>query len=185
MDKLSQQQDKKKKQRGQKAPKAETAPPAGGTAPATGKKGKGKGGAGTVDSFELELIIEELQNEIKIKDMEFKEIRDELDTMKGEYGVIMKSFKKEKFQRQGLESNKQKYIMLKELMQNSSTIQDQTFFDSKKHASTSVNGSLKNQITEQMSLNHKQSLASKYAMIWLDKVRQKRALKEKLKFYNQ
>jgi hypothetical protein len=54
--------------------------------------------------------------------MEFKEIRDELDTMKGEYGVIMKSFKKEKFQRQGLESNKQKYIMLKELMQNSSTI---------------------------------------------------------------
>ena len=80
--------------------------------------------------------------------MEFKEVVDELDTVKSEYNQIYRSMKKEKVQRQGLESNKQKYIMLKELMQNSSTIIDQTFFDSKKHASASVNGSLRNQINE-------------------------------------
>lgn len=67
LEKLNQQIDKKKKSRGQKG-KTETAAPS--SAPATGKKGKGKG-AGTVDTFELEQIIEELQNEIKIKDSEF------------------------------------------------------------------------------------------------------------------
>jgi len=67
LEKLNQQIDKKKKSRGQKG-KTETAAPS--SAPVTGKKGKGKG-AGTVDTFELEQIIEELQNEIKIKDSEF------------------------------------------------------------------------------------------------------------------
>jgi uncharacterized coiled-coil DUF342 family protein len=93
LEKLNQQIDKKKKSRGQKG-KTETAAPS--SAPATGKKGKGKGGAGSADTFELEQIIEELQNEIKIKDSEFQEMRDELDQFKSQYNQIMTKFKVEK-----------------------------------------------------------------------------------------
>ena len=73
--------------------------------------------------------------------------------MKSQYSLIMNKFKKEKIERQCLESNKQKYVTLKELMQNSSTIIDQTIFESKQNSKSSVNGSLKNQINEQLSLN--------------------------------
>ena len=94
LEKLNQQIDKKKKSRGQKG-KTETAAPS--SAPATsGKKGKGKGGASTADTFELEQIIEDLQNEIKIKDSEFQEMRDELDQFKSQYNQIMTKFKTEK-----------------------------------------------------------------------------------------
>ena len=54
--------------------------------------------------------------------------------MKSEFSLIMNRMKKEKVARQCLESSKQKYITLKELTQNSSTIIDQTFFESKKNA---------------------------------------------------
>jgi|TARA_B110000285_G_C14748196_1_gene433960 hypothetical protein len=42
---------------------------------------------------------------------------------------MMNKFQKEKFKRVGLEANKLKYIMHKELQQNASTIQEQTFFE--------------------------------------------------------
>jgi len=61
----------------------------------------------------------------------------------------MEKLRTEKVQRQSLESNKLKYIMLKELTDNAGPIQDNTFFDNKKNQNTSVNGNLKNQILEQ------------------------------------
>lgn len=85
LDKINQQNDKRKKMRGQQAPKPETAAPS--SAPsgqAQGKKGKGKG-ASTVDTFELEQIIEELQFDLRSRDQEFKELRDELEKTKSNY----------------------------------------------------------------------------------------------------
>ena len=59
----------------------------------------------------------------------------------------MDKFKVEKVNRQCLESNKLKYIMLKELVDHSGPIQDQTFFDNKRNQSSSVNQNFKNQVS--------------------------------------
>jgi hypothetical protein len=62
---------------------------------AAAKKG-GKKGASGPEAFELEQTIEELQNELTIKDTEFADMRSELETVKAEYAIIMKKFKGEK-----------------------------------------------------------------------------------------
>ena len=59
---------------------------------------------------------------LESKDEQFKAVRDELDKLKENYADMMNKFQKEKFKRVGLEANKLKYIMQKELEQNANTI---------------------------------------------------------------
>ena len=74
-------------------------------------------------------------------------MRTELDELREQYSIIMQKFKSEKVSRQSLESNKLKYIMLKELQQNAGTIEDQTFFDNQRNANSSMNGNFRNQVS--------------------------------------
>lgn len=59
-----------------------------------------------------------------MKDEQFKQVRDELDKLTVNYKDIMTRYLKEKHTRTGLESNKLKYMMQKELEQNASTIRE-------------------------------------------------------------
>lgn len=52
---------------------------------------------------------------LETKDEQFRAVRDELDQLKENYADMMNKFQKEKFKRVGLEANKLKYIMQKEL----------------------------------------------------------------------
>jgi hypothetical protein len=60
-------------------------------------------------------------------------MREELATTKSDFAQVIGKLQNEKLARLGLESNKQKYIMLKELMQNSETIQDNSFFENRRN----------------------------------------------------
>lgn len=87
--------------------------------------------------------------------------------------------------RQCLEANKMKYVMMGELLASKGEIQERTFFDNKRQNETNTNGSFKNQILEQLKINHKAALAMKYGMLWLQKVRDIRKRKEMETIYKQ
>jgi len=113
------QKEKNKKNRGRKGDKANdgdtqrSAAPAQ-AAPKAGKKGKGKGDD-KADIEELEKLIDELNENLELKDEQFKQVRDDLDKLNVNYKDIMTRYLQEKVTRTGLESNKLKYIMQKEL----------------------------------------------------------------------
>ena len=56
--------------------------------------------------------------------------------------------KEETVKRQCLESNKLKYQMMKELLENADTIENKTFFDLKRDEGKNTGGSLMNQVIE-------------------------------------
>lgn len=100
------------------------------------------------DQKDLEEIIIELRNDIVFKDIEFKEIRDELEIIRKENLKLLKELKEEKMMRQCLESNKLKYQMMKELLENADTIENKTFFNLKRDEGKNNGGLLMNQVIE-------------------------------------
>ena len=113
------------------------------------------------------------------------EMRKELDGLRQQNQILTRSMKKEKCERQVLEANKLKYTMMKELVECRGEIEADTFFDNKKKGEQNTNGNLQNQIIEQRQANHKASLAHKYGMLWLNKVRTKRQKRENIKVFTQ
>jgi hypothetical protein len=178
-DKLAQQQEKKKKMRGQKAPPKEAAVEDG----SGEKKKKGKKGGAKEDQVDLEVVIEDLRGEVQWKDEEMKEMRDELEGLRAQVNRLHKDHKLEKNKRQSLESNKLKYQMMGELLECKGEIVNGTFFDSQRKEGQNTSESLKNQLVEQLKSNYKASLAMKYGMIWLNKVRENRQKKERANFF--
>ena len=128
-DKLIQQNEKKKKTRGQKpAAKSSTgdlgADDKGGsktTAKKTGKKRE--------DQHDLEVVIEDLRNEQAWRDEEMLELRKEVNGLREANKILMSKNKKETCERQILEANKLKYTMMKELIETKGDIDNGTFFD--------------------------------------------------------
>lgn len=92
------------------------------------KKGKGKG-VSKEDQMDLEQIIADLRDELLWKNEEILDMRTEFDEMKILVSKLHIDNKKEKAQRQILEANKQKYIMMGELLDCKGQIQEKTFFD--------------------------------------------------------
>lgn len=150
------------------------------------KKGK-KGGPGITkeDQQDLEVVIEELRNELVWKDEEFREMQEELETLRKQNQTLKRQQKEECVKRQTLEATKVKYNVLKELTENREAIEEQTFFEQKRSKNQNTKGNLMNQIMEQQKSNSKAALAHKYGFIWLQKVRQKKLLAEKENFFNQ
>jgi len=65
---------------------------------------------------ELETVIDNLKNEISLKDEEFLETRKELDALKVQAEYLRTAHGDERGKRQSLETSKQKYMVLKEFM---------------------------------------------------------------------
>lgn len=86
--------------------------------------------------------------------------------------------------RQCLESNKLKYQMMKELLENADTIENKTFFNLKRDEGKNNGGSLMNQVIEQKRNSKNAALAAKYGLKWLQYVRGRRNTREKINFYN-
>lgn len=149
--KLQAQTDRKKKQRGAKAlagsSSRATVDGSEAVKPPPRKIGK-KGGASKEEQQDLEVVIEDLKTELEWKEEEFKEMREELEALRLQNKQMHKTNLKEKQDRQVLTANKLKYTMLKELVENNGSIQDQSFFENKRNeknaAANGVNGSLMN-----------------------------------------
>ena len=154
--KLAAQTERKKKQRGQKATASRTNLDGSTEAakPPPPKRGK-KSSLNKEEQQDLEEVVETLKTELEWKEEEFKEMRDELEALRAQNAKMIVVNKKEKQERQLLTANKQKYTMLKELVENTGQIQDQSFFENKRNENASTNGSLRNQMLEQQKENRK------------------------------
>lgn len=117
--KLQQQTEARRKKRGKKA-EAPTPP--------TEKPGKNQK-ANVDEVAELELVIDNLKNEITLKDEEFLETRKELDALKVQSEYLRTAHGDEKNKRQSLETSKQKYMVLKEFMAYQEPIKTGHFLD--------------------------------------------------------
>lgn len=150
-----------------------------------GGKGKGKqAGRSKEEEKDLEVVIEELRGEMEWKEEEFKEMREELDLLRELNKKMRITNKKEVSERQLLEANKRKYTMLKELVDHSGQIQDQSYFEHHRSEKQTTSASMRNQLIEQQRENRKGAIAKKYAMRWLEKVRQARSRRAELEFYH-
>jgi chromatin segregation and condensation protein Rec8/ScpA/Scc1 (kleisin family) len=54
---------------------------------------------------DLEQIVEDLRNEMVFRDEEFKEMRDELESLKAENEKLQRKLKEEKMNRQNIEAH--------------------------------------------------------------------------------
>ena len=173
LEKLVQQQSKKRNKAKPGAARADAAEE-------TKKKGrKGAAGGASHDALELEEVIEDLRNDLALKNEEFKEARDERDALIAENAQLKKAYEDEKIKRQTLSSNKMKNTMLGELLHNAGPIKDLAFYATKRHKSTTGGGgNFMDRIKEQKQINEPHALARKYAEKWLSKVRKTRADRE-------
>ena len=114
-EKLTQQNEKKKKGRGTKQASAKTES----TGAETGSKPSAKktGNKKRDDQQDLELVIEDLRNEQCWRDEEMLELRKEVEALREQNKILTSINKKEKCERQILEANKLKYTMMKELVE--------------------------------------------------------------------
>ena len=70
---------------------------------------------------------------------------------------------------------------MKQLDQNFAMIERNEFFESRKTKITQLNANLSNSVKEQYKASLATSYAAKYARIWIDKVRQRKAQREEQK----
>ena len=68
-----------------------------------------------------------------------------------------------------------KIVTIKQLDANFTTIERNTFFENRKSKISSLNTTLSNSVKEQYRSSLSMSYAAKYARIWLEKVRQRKA----------
>lgn len=123
---------------------------------------------------DLEFVIEQLKNDIQLKDEEFKDMQAEVEMLRKQNAYLRNQHKEEKIKRQTLEATKLKFTMQKELSESLGVAQEMTFFDLQKSKQKQVKTNLMGQIQEQQKLNFREALAAKYGQIWLTKVRESR-----------
>lgn len=138
------------------------------------------------DQVDLEDVIERLKEEIYVKDQEFQDMREELEQLRKETEFMRGAYKEEKYQRQTLEANKQKIMMLKELAENSGKIEKKSYLDEKREQKKdfNTNDNLMAQVLQQQKNSQKAALAKKYADKWLDKVHERKMEREHDEFYH-
>jgi hypothetical protein len=124
-----------------------------------------------------------MKDDMHWKDIELKEMRDELERLKTQNQSLKVKHLEEKHERQLLNAKQTKYTVMGELLHKKSEIQENTFFEKMKSAQTSTDGSFKKIIKDKLKANHKASLAFKYGMKWLDIVRSRRQARQREEFY--
>ena len=128
----------------------------------------------------MEVVIEDLKDEIHWKDVELLEMREELEMLRAQNKSLKTQHLDEKMKRQTLESNKQKYITLKELQDCKGEIDNDTFFENRRLHLKKTDGTFQKSIMEQDKSNRKANLAYKYGMHWLNVVRRRREERDRI-----
>ena len=175
--KIAQQNDKKKTDRAAQK----------GRAPApkeTNAKGGKKGAAPPTENEEgLLQIIEDLRNDLQIRDQEYSEQRVYLQKIEAQNEILKKQLLTEREQRITVDAKLNRIITLKELDANFAMIENNTFFESKNNKIQSLNTNLQSSVKEQYRTSLANSYVSKYAHRWLEKTREAKERRENEAFY--
>lgn len=171
--KIQQQNDKRKIDKKQPRPKAQTDDKKG-----TDPKSKGAARKRGENEEELLEIIEELKNELRQRDQEFEQIRDRNEKLEKANTFLAKGLLDIKKDKITIESKLNKLRTLKEIDENFSKISSGSFFLDKKTNAMSLRTNLLDSVNDQYKSSLVNSYVAKYAHIWLDKVRQRRRERE-------
>jgi len=117
------------------------------------KTATGKGKAGVMrkagESEEgLLALIEELQNDLRIRDEEFEQTRSTLDKLTEQNSFLKQELLAEKRSKISMEAKLNKVVILKELDANFAAINNNTFFEQKNNKISSLNTNLYMSVNE-------------------------------------
>ncbi len=110
-----------------------------------GKAGRGKKGAGFDDGSvpeEVQELIDDLKNDLKIRDMEFEELKEKFKQMEIENRRLKDVYQKERNERLVIEGKLKKTAIHSELKEASESITSNTFFEEKRSKLASINSTL-------------------------------------------
>ena len=146
-DKIVEQTEKRKRERkggAKKGPDGEQMPEHslfGGKAGAGGKK---KGGAAGDEGYneEAQEIIDELKNDLKIRDQEYEELKAAFTRLEAENRRLREVYGKERDERLVIEGKLKKTAIHHELKEASEAINTNTFFEQKRSKMASINTTL-------------------------------------------
>ena len=166
-DKITQQNESRKGQK--KGPKGAVA---GGEKQTGGKQTRQKGES----EEQLIEIIEDLRNDLKVRDLEYEQVRNRLEKLEAQNTFLAEKLKDEKQQRQTIEAKLNKITYMKELDANFAAISNNSFFGAKSKSTYNASQQTKliDSVNEQYKSSLKSSAAAKCAHIWLEKVRRRR-----------
>ena len=147
-------------------------------------KGGGKKVAPPSETEEsLMQIIEELRNDLQIRDQEYTEQREYLEKIEAQNEMLKKQLLEERQSRATVESKLNKIVNLKELDANFALIENNTYFESKNNKIQSLNSNLQGSVQEQYKTSLANSYVAKYAHRWLAKTREAKERRENEAFY--
>ena len=107
-----------------------------------GGKKKGRGGDDGMLGEEVQEIIDELKNDLRIRDMEFEELKASMAKLQAENAQLRQQHEKERNQRLVIEGKLKKTAIHNELKENAQAITNSTFFEQKRSKLASLNSTL-------------------------------------------
>jgi len=143
-------------------------------------KGKLKRKEGQED---LEEVVDELKNDLRMKEVEFEELKLAFERLEKDNDRLREKYHKEKESRQVIEVKLQRKAINQEIEDNFQAINDNVFFEQKRSKLASMNHTLYNSINEQYRMSLRNSFVAKYAKKWLHFVQQRKKQREEQEFF--
>ena len=91
---------------------------------------------------EVQELIDELKNDLKMRDREFEELKASMTKMQAENAQLRKLYENERNQRLVVEGKLKKTAIHSELKENAQAITESTFFEQKRSKLASLNSTL-------------------------------------------
>ena len=122
------------------------------------------------------MIIEDLKSDLQIRDEEYEEQSRLLEKFKEQNDYLKKQLNATKLNKLTIESKLNAMAQVKEIDENFAKIfGSNEFFEKKKNKISQLNANLSNSVKDQHKSSLSVAYAAKYARIWLEKVRERKA----------
>lgn len=125
-------------------------------------------------------VIDDLRNDLKLRDAEYEEQQKLLQKIQAQNDYLKKQLRETQLAKVTIEAKLSKIVTMKQLDSNFALIERNSFFENRNNKISSLKANLSNSVKEQYRSSLSQSYAAKYARIWLEKVRERRAERQLL-----
>lgn len=116
-------------------------------------------------------IIDDLRNDLRIRDEEYEEQRKYTDKLLIQNDYLKKELRDAKLDNMTIDSKLAKIVSMRQLEASSLLIERNQFFENRNTKISQLNKNLSNSVKDQHRSCLSISYAAKYARIWLEKTR--------------
>lgn len=180
--KVQEQTEKRKRDRKAKVPSQPAASPRAGAAGGAAGDNKKKAVARPKTENEEQLlnVIDDLRNDLQLRDEEFQDQRAYLDKIVIQNDYLKAELRKIQLEKIAIDAKLNKIRTVKELDTNFAKIDDGTFFESRKTNTLQLKASLSNSLMDQYKANKGWMYAAKWARIWVEGFRERKDQREEI-----